>query len=242
MTSSTTESGVSGTASGDGVSPVDRIVNALQDRISEGSLELGAWIRQERLAAEFGVSRMPVREALRRLEALGIVELVPNRGARVSLPSVPDIIDAFEVRSVLEGHAAFRAAGDATGEMIERLRSTESVFEQSAAAAEEGDIDAARRLWYLANAQFHGTVIEAAGSPQLAESVEALHHRIPRGLTWSALRSDPRLLRQNAETHKLITDAIDAGDADGARARVIEHGSRASELVMRYSAEFRALA
>ncbi|QLD12475.1 GntR family transcriptional regulator [Microbacterium oleivorans] len=221
---------------------VDRIVDALQDRISEGDLTLGTWIRQERIAAEFGVSRMPVREALRRLEALGIVELVPNRGARVTMPSVTDILDAFEVRSVLEGHAAFRAARDATREMIDRLRSTEPIFEEAAARAGEGDVEASRQLWYRANALFHATVIEAAGSSQLAESVDALHHRIPRGLTWSALQGDPRLLMQNAETHRRITEAIDAGDGEEARRRVAEHGTRASELVVRYSAEFRALA
>jgi DNA-binding GntR family transcriptional regulator len=221
-------------------SPVDRIVAVLQDRIGDGQLPLGTWIRQETLAKEFGVSRMPVREALRQLEALGVVELVANRGARVAMPSLVNIVDAFEVRGILEGHAAYRAARDATRDMIDALRSTESIFDQAAIEAEAGQVEASRRLWYQANALFHKTIIEAAGSPQLALSVNALHHRIPRGLTWSALRADPRLLRQNAATHRDITDAVDAGDTEEARRRAIEHGRRAAELVMRYSTDFRS--
>jgi len=210
---------------------VDFLVNALQERISDGEFGVGSWIRQERLAEEFGVSRMPIREALHRLQALGVVEIVANRGARVKMPSMRDIAEAFEVRGVLEGHAAFRAARGCTQAEMDKLHQAGQWFEAAAEEARKGSNEKAKELWYKANELFHGTVIQASGNRQLSLSINALHHRMPRNLTWSALGGDPRLLSDNAEEHLRIADAIEERDSELARKLTIEHSARARELV-----------
>src|SRR6202011_675306 len=87
-------------------SVVDLVYSAIRDRITEGSLERGARIHQEDLAEDLGVSRTPVREALRRLAAEGLVEMRTNRGARVADVGPGDMRSAYEARLVIEPGAA----------------------------------------------------------------------------------------------------------------------------------------
>jgi len=82
---------------------VDEVAQKIQSRIMAGSIPIGSWLRQESLATEFGVSRTPIREALRKLQASGVIEFVPNRGALVRGPTVRDIREAYEIRVHLEG-------------------------------------------------------------------------------------------------------------------------------------------
>src|SRR4051794_8840370 len=89
----------------DGRALVDKLAATLQARVLSGELPSGARLRQEALAEEFGVSRTPVREALRKLQAHGLVDLEPNRGALVRALSAREIRDAYEVRAELEGLA-----------------------------------------------------------------------------------------------------------------------------------------
>jgi len=91
-------------------SVVDQVYTAIRDRITRGSLERGARIHQEELAEDLGVSRTPVREALRRLAAEGLVEMRTNRGARVADVGKGDMQAAYEARLVIEPGAA-RLAG-----------------------------------------------------------------------------------------------------------------------------------
>ncbi|CDR01305.1 GntR family transcriptional regulator [Streptomyces iranensis] len=214
---------------------VSSIVDDLQDRIGDGDIKIGSWIRQERIAREYGVSRTPVREALRQLEALGVVEIVANRGARVILPSLQDIAQAFEVRGVLEGHAALLAARNIGQKELDVLHGTDALFQEAAemaGAQTEEALAQARHIWFQANGTFHTTIIVASGNRQLEMSIEALHHRIPRGLTWTALGGDVRLLKDNAEEHARISAAIEARDEETARDLTIEHSRRAQELIV----------
>ncbi len=94
----------------DSVAAADDLAAALQNRILVGDYPVGTRLRQELLAAEFGVSRMPVREALHKLEALGLVEITPRRGAFIRGPSTEEIREAYVVRAELEGLAAELAA------------------------------------------------------------------------------------------------------------------------------------
>src|SRR3954454_17732051 len=89
---------------------VDKLAAQLQARVLSGEFPSGTRLRQETLAEEFGVSRTPVREALRKLQATGLVELQPNRGALVRGLSLREIRDAYEVRAELEALAAELAA------------------------------------------------------------------------------------------------------------------------------------
>src|SRR3954465_6210310 len=101
---------------------VDRLAASIQARVLSGEFASGSRLRQESLASEFGVSRTPVREALRKLQAAGIVQLEPRRGARVRGPSAREVREAYEVRAELEGLAAALASGRMRDEELYRLR------------------------------------------------------------------------------------------------------------------------
>lgn len=212
---------------------VEYLTTSLGDRIANNEFEVGAWIRQEKLAKEYGVSRTPVSLALSKLEAMGTVERIANRGFRVRYPSLLDIIEVTEVRGVLEGHAAFRAATRITEPQLAELRSAIESFRQVTEMAKDGE-SGARALWQQANSGFHKTIFDAAGNAQLEKSAEMLHHRLPRNVTWLALGSDPRLLTRNADEHENIAEAIGRRDADKARDLTVAHMDTARELISAY--------
>jgi len=216
---------------------VEQLVETIQERISRGTYSFGTWIRQEPLARELGVSRMPVRKALARLEAQGVVELVPNRGARPKSPSMRELLEAFEVRAVLEGHAACQAASSITHAQLSEMFTAVASFRAVAAQALSSEVDPSdlRDRWVQANNAFHDAVLDACGNSQLRATVASLHQRIPRNLTWTALDGDPRLLEENANAHAVIAEAIDGRDGERARELMIEHSRRARELIVKRS-------
>src|SRR5439155_20651479 len=110
---------------------VDRLAAAIQGRVLSGEIPTGSRLRQAALADEFGVSRTPVREALRKLGADGILELEPNRGAFVRGPSARDIREAYEVRAELEGFAAELAVARIQDAELSRLRDAQELFRRS---------------------------------------------------------------------------------------------------------------
>lgn len=214
---------------------VESLVTVLQERINAGEIPAGSWLRQEALAKELGVSRMPVREALRELQARGSVELIANRGARVRLPSTRDIIEVYELHALLQGHAGEAAAELITSQQLERLSAAEKLFRQAVEdlRAADGDTTTAQRHWHEANTEFHAVIIEAGGNKHLAEMYENLHHKVPRNLTWIALGNDVRRLEKDAAEHAGILDAIGRGDSAATRALLTEHVKRASDLLVR---------
>ncbi|GAA5118233.1 GntR family transcriptional regulator [Haloechinothrix salitolerans] len=209
---------------------VEYLTTSLSERIADNEFEVGTWIRQEKVAKEYGVSRTPVSLALNKLEAMGVVERIANRGFRVRYPSLLDIIEVTEVRGVLEGHAAFRAATRITEPRMVDLRSAVDAFRQVVEMVRRGE-DGAGALWQRANSGFHATIFDAAGNAQLEKSAEMLHHRLPRNITWLALRSDPRLLAQNADEHANIAEAIESRDGEKARELAVAHMDTARDLI-----------
>ena len=113
---------------------VDELASEIQSRVLSGAIPTGARLRQESLAAEFGVSRTPVREALRKLQASGLVEMLPRRGALVRGPSAREVREAYEVRAELEGLAASLAATCIRDDELRRLRTAQSHFRRSVAS------------------------------------------------------------------------------------------------------------
>jgi DNA-binding GntR family transcriptional regulator len=196
-----------------------------------GEIPVGARLRQERLAAEYSVSRTPVREALRKLQATGTVLLRPNQGAVVRGPTVRDIREAYVVRAELEALAAELAAAWITGADLERLRTAERAFR---AAAERADVAGAGEGWSQANDLFHEAVLAGAGNARLTEMVLDLHRTFPRGLTWKALMEDARLLDGNAREHRAILESIEARDGAAARGHMRRHVLHAGELIARW--------
>jgi DNA-binding GntR family transcriptional regulator len=171
----------------------DQIRQVLIDRITSGRLQPGERIVERRIAVELGVSQAPVREALRQLEALRLVETTPNRGARVREFTEADFAEFFPVRAGLEETAADLAVSRLAG----RVESLEVHIERLAAAAEP---DVMRH-----SIAFHREIVEAAGNRLLRSVWESLGIEI--WTTLSVRRHDTELCGKTAE-HIEIAEAF----------------------------------
>ncbi len=205
---------------------VDDLATAIQTRIVTGDIPPGTRLRQEQLAAEYQLSRTPIREALRKLQAEGTVELVPNQGAVVRGPTVRDVREGYEVRAELEGMAAALAAQWVTDVHLREMREAEDLFRRATP-----DAPAA---WVDANDRFHEAIHAGAGNERLRRTIGDLHKAFPRSLTWGALQADSRLMAENVEQHHEVLAAIEARDPDAARDAMRRHVLRAGELIARW--------
>jgi DNA-binding GntR family transcriptional regulator len=219
---------------------VDRLAATIQARVLSGEFASGSRLRQESLATEFGVSRTPVREALRKLQAAGIIQLEPRRGARVRGPSAREVREAYEVRAELEGLAAALAAARIRDDELRRLRDAQAMFEDSSKRLRAWKDDGggappplAHAEWMRGNDLFHLVILEAAGNQRLAETLADLHQSFPRDLTWIVLGESSHLLGENVAQHAAVLEAIEARDEEGARRRMVDHVLRAGDLVVR---------
>jgi DNA-binding GntR family transcriptional regulator len=227
---------------GDGAALVDRLAAAIQARVLSGEIPSGSRLRQEMLATEFGVSRTPVREALRKLQAGGLVHVEPNRGAIVRRPTPREVREAYEVRAELEGLAAELAATRIRDDELRRLREAQRLFRHSMKTLltwketrDAGDAppDDAHSEWIRGNDLFHLAIQEAAGNDRLQATLTDLHMSFPRDLTWMVLGESSRLLEENVAEHGAILAAIEDHDADAARDLMAQHVLHAGELVVR---------
>jgi DNA-binding GntR family transcriptional regulator len=217
---------------------VDRLAATLQARVLSGELESGTRLRQEALAEEFGVSRTPIREALRKLQEAGLVELRPNRGALVRGPSPREIRDAYEVRAELEGLAAGLAAGRIRHEQLDALHEAQSEFRESlertvearAAGLDPSDDEIAH--WGHANDVFHQQIQDASGNDVLTRTLAHLHRSFPRDLSRKVLGENTALLRENVNEHGAILAAIERRDTEAARELMHRHVQHAGRLVV----------
>jgi DNA-binding GntR family transcriptional regulator len=198
-------------------SVVDHVYSALRERILSGELPRGTKLRQASLAEELGVSRTPLREALRRLATEGLVEFSPNRGATVSELDFGDMRHAWSARVALEPGAARLAAERRDDEAIAAMR--EAVVEQRRVG---NDRDAS----FAANRRFHLRLAAASGNPHLTRFAEMLW--VPRiGVPiYQAQAVEPQGAQRWADEHEQIVDAIAAGDGNAAERLTREHVSR----------------
>jgi DNA-binding GntR family transcriptional regulator len=216
---------------------VDKLASDLQRRVLSGDIPSGTRLRQSALAAEFGVSRTPIREALRKLQAGGLVELQPHRGALVRGLSSREIRQAYEVRAELEALAAELAATRIRHDELDRLNEAQQQFREGLARtveareAGDGDGDEQAVRWGRANDQFHQVIQEAAGNDVLRAQLAHLHRSFPRDLSKLVLVESTPLLRANVLEHEEIVAALQRRDATGARELMRHHVRHAGELV-----------
>jgi DNA-binding GntR family transcriptional regulator len=194
----------------------DKVCSELRQRIIDGAYEPGDRLTEERLAATFGVSRNPVREALRVLESEGFLMVSPRRGAIVANVARGDIDDLFDVRKALEVLAARLAAARATDTQVDGLR---HLLDQARAATEAGDL---ARLAGL-NTRFHAQICRLSGNRLLDSMMEPLHGRLQWIFRQSAVVRAPHSWQEHLD----LVQAIAAGDADKAAASAAEHVNRA---------------
>jgi DNA-binding GntR family transcriptional regulator len=217
---------------------VDKLAATLQARVLSGALPSGTRLRQEALAEEFGVSRTPIREALRKLQEAGLVEVRPNRGAHVRRLSPREIRDAYEVRAELEGLAAELAAARIRHEQLDALHEAQAQFRESlertvearGAGLEPSEDEIAR--WGRANDLFHQEIQAACGNEVLTKTLAHLHRSFPRDLSRTVLRENTALLRENVGEHEAILAAIERRDAAAARELMLRHVQHAGRLVV----------
>jgi DNA-binding GntR family transcriptional regulator len=181
-----------------------RVRDLLEEAILEGELKPGERLRAEALAQRFGTSRTPIREALLQLEASGLVDVEPNRGAVVRSFDREDLRDLYEVRALIEPHAAARAATRIDAEALHRLA---------------GLCDAPDQL--VANEEFHRVILEAAQSPRLIVAMRAATG-IPRAFR-SAFWNDERQKAESLTCHRRLVSALEAADSDLAEATMRMH-------------------
>jgi DNA-binding GntR family transcriptional regulator len=201
------------------VSIVDRVYESVRTRILDGSLERGARLRQEALAAELGVSRTPLREALRRLASEGLVELEPNRGARIPDLSRADMLSAYEARLALEPGAARLAAASRDRDALERMR----------AAIERHRRATTHIALFDANRAFHLALVDGARNEHLSRVAGILWASRIGAVIYGKQDETPEQVAADADDHARIVEAVAAGDADRAERLVREHVGDALE-------------
>ena len=192
---------------------VEQTCDILRERIRTGEIPPGTRLRQEVLAEELGISRTPLREAMRLLAADGLVELEPNRGAIVTALRHDDQVAFWEARLALEPAAARLAAERPSATGIEAMRT--AIAEQRSARADgEG---------FAANRAFHLALVAAAGNPHLDRFAETLWVRAVGQSIYTAQSSDAAVVAAYADQHAAMLAAIERGDAELAERLTREH-------------------
>ena len=190
----------------------EQIKDVLMQRILEGYYEPGQRVVELRIAEEFGVSQAPVREALRELEILRLVESEPFRGARVRAVRADEIAESYPVRAVLEELAAKLAA--------ERLAGASAPLGAEIDAMRAAAVDGDLHRFVRHDVAFHRVFVEASANRTLIQVWESLHVHLRTRFTLIQRLED---LAEVAESHVPIMEALDAGDAERAERLVREH-------------------
>jgi DNA-binding GntR family transcriptional regulator len=198
----------------------DVIAETLREEILRGEVAPGQALRQEELAERFGVSRLPVRDALLRLEAQGLVHVYPNRGAFVISLSADEVTEIYELRILLEGDIIERAVP----------RMTPEHWRQIDAAHAEATRTAGGPEWVDGDWKFHRALYEPAGRPRQLAMIEQLRSTVAR--YSSAYDALPTSTAEWLADHDTILAACRARASVAARRRVEDHLRRAMELVL----------
>jgi DNA-binding GntR family transcriptional regulator len=199
----------------------DRVYTHVKQGVLDRHYEGGSLLTEGELAEAVGVSRTPVREALLRLEAEGLIRLYPKKGALVLPVSAQEIADVVETRLLVEEHAA-RKAVPASPLLIGRL--AELLAQQQAEVA-AGDLAASA----VTDRCFHAEIVRSGGNEILARLYDQLRDRQLR-MGVALLHAHPDRVTRTLVEHEAILDALRAGDAEAAVAVVRRHISRVSLL------------
>nr|WP_272954998.1 GntR family transcriptional regulator [Kribbella shirazensis] len=199
----------------------EQVLEELRRRIVDGEYREGERLTETRLADDFGVSRNPVREALRVVEAEGFVHILPRRGAVVATLDETAVRDLFAVRQQLETLAAGLAAERATPAGIASLR---TLIDEANTATAAQDFDRVAEL----NSAFHRAVIEVSGNRWLHSISAAMYHHVHWVFRVGAAQRAPH----SSEEHVRLVDAIEAGDAEAASTAARLHVEAAAKAAL----------
>lgn len=199
------------------------VLEAIREAIISGILKPRERLMEIQLAEELGVSRTPIREALRELELEGFIVMVPRKGAYVADMTFKDIADIFEIRAALEGLAAGLAAERITDEEMEDM---ERHLVEKADAIACGDME---RLVEV-DTSFHESIYQASRNDRLKGIINNLREQIQRFRATSL--AYPGRMKQSLEEHRAIVEAIHARDVVLARQLTQEHIENAEQSMI----------
>jgi DNA-binding GntR family transcriptional regulator len=196
---------------------VEKAYRAIRAGIADGTYPSNAHITAGELALKLGVSRTPVREALRRLHAEGLINFVANHGAYVTSWTRTDIDEVFELRSTLESYAAERAARRLSPEQLAELNQLARRMEQLSTQKPQGYLDRIAE----ANSRLHRLIVEAAANRRLAAMVAGVVE-MPLVVRTFSVYSEKDLQRSMAH-HRELLDAFAARDGRWAASVMCSH-------------------
>jgi len=206
--------------------PRPRAVNverAVAQWILTGELSAGEKLTEQELAARLGVSRGPVREALRALAEAGLIQIEPNRGAFVRKIDLNEAIEIHDVYSALEELAARSAARSLSGAQAKELK---ALVEAMDAAAEAEDLD----RYYALNLSFHQRLVEASGNRRLLSIYNRLLNELHLFRRFGLMQRG-QMQRSNHEHHQIL-EKVSAGDPEGAAEAMRRHtGERRRQML-----------
>jgi DNA-binding GntR family transcriptional regulator len=224
----------------------DEIAFRLEAEILDGAYEPGSHLMQEEICGRFGVSRTPVREALRKLQAQKLVDLVPNKGARIRVITLSELGEVYAVRGELEGYAAslagdaFSVAQAATLESIQaRLEAVVATLRLPVDQRAADSLINEQVTRY--NEEFHGLIREAAGNRLLNDMIWDLQRRFPKDYVWKTIESSEQIKAINVTEHRRILRALKRNDAETARTAMTAHVRHAGSILLGYLHEHGAV-
>lgn len=212
------------------VSGTGGTLDRLRALILDGEYRPDERLVEEQLAERLGVSRTPVRQALTMLEAEGLVEIAPNRGAVVCSFSIEDVWDIYDLRAVLEGYAARRAADRINEEELERLKELAEEQEEISPEKAPNREEAIRRIVEV-NQRFHGTIVEASRNGRLGKLIQRTVE-IPlvfKAFYWYT----PKERTISNHYHRQILTALQQRDGERAEIVMKEHVYEGRDFVIK---------
>jgi DNA-binding GntR family transcriptional regulator len=201
----------------------EKILESIRDAIISGAIKAGSRVSEPDLAERYGISRTPIREAFRQLEAEGYLTVIPRRGAVVSEFSEKDVEEFYAIKSILEGYAARRACKKLTAKELDRLQ---AINDRLAELASHNDIKA----FFKIHNDFHDVFIKAADNEKLRELISSLVTRFQRlRLTSISL---PGRMDISVQEHEKIIEAFRRKDEETAETLVRKNAEYGGKVLM----------
>ena len=205
-----------------------RVFQSIREDILSGRYEQNTELKEAAIGAELGVSRTPVREALRQLELEGLVTIIPNRGAYVNMITAKDVQDIYVIRSMLEGLCARWATQSITAEQLDSMEETLCLSEYHTSKKNYEKL-------YELDSLFYEQLYEAGGSRILNHILSDFHDYVK--MVRKATISTSSRSVTSTEEHRAIFEAIKEKDPDKAEALAKEHVKHTIESIQAYGLE-----
>lgn len=201
---------------------MDFVVESLRTGILSGAIAEGTPLRQEELASKFGLSRMPIRDAIRQLEAEGLVSYEAHKGASVAIMTIEDIVEIYDMRIMAECAALDFGFSDITGDDVEKM---------SEVLSEMDNTTDAYQLSVL-NEQFHHLLYSKAQRPRLLALIKTLHDSVDRHLRFLLTNLD--YTNKSQQDHKNILSACSRGDREAAKKCLASHLAEGRDSIVTF--------